>query len=353
MKGPVRLRRSVMLPWLALPMLAIGCVDTFIGPPPPPTNAALFDQLWHDVDRHYPFLEYKHLNWDSLGALYRPRAVAAADPGQLAAVLGELLDELHDDHVSLSAGETAAIRFTARPAVEPFDVAATIERYVSGATTTAGKHVIYGALAPRVGYLRLPTFHDAGWAEEIDAALSSLDARGLSGALVIDLRGNGGGSRATAIAAAGRFADRARTFGYLRFRAGVGHDDFSPYAAERVPPSGTARFHGPVYLLTDREVLSAAEEFALAMRALPTTTTVGDTTGGASGGPVTRELSNGWTYQLSQWIEYTAAGAIYEDVGLPPDVEVLAGDASAGGGRDRALERAIALARGRIGAIAE
>jgi hypothetical protein len=324
----------------------VGCADAFIGPPAPPTNASLFDQLWRDVDRHYPFLEYKHLNWDSLGAVYRPRAVEAADHGQLAEALGGLLEELHDDHVSLSAGGPASIRFIARGPDVSFDAAATIQRYVSGATTTAGGHVVYGSLAPGVGYVRLATFLGAGWTAEVDTALLALGAHDASSALVIDLRGNRGGDRETAIAAAGRFADRARTFGYLRFRAGAGHGDFSPYAAERVVPSGAARFHRPVYLLTDSDVLSAAEEFVLA-------TVVGDTTGGASGGPITRELSNGWTYELSQWIEYTPAGAIYEDVGLAPDVEISAGDAEAGAGRDRALERAIALARGRIGASAE
>jgi hypothetical protein len=349
----VRVRRYFASACLALTLPAAACVDTLIGPPPATTNSALFDQLWRDVDRHYPFLEYKHLNWDSLGAVYRPRAVEAQDADQLAAVLGGLLGELRDDHVSLSAGGGAAIRFIGRTAAGPFDAETMIHRYVSGAATTAGKHVVYGELAPGVGYLRVPSFRDDGWTGEIDTALFALAARGVTGALVIDLRGNMGGERGTAIAAAGRFADRTRTFGYLRFRAGAGHGDFSPYAAERVAPAGAARFRGPVYLLADREVLSAAEEFVLAMRALPTTTVVGDTTGGASGGPVVRELSNGWTYQLSQWIEYTAVGAIYENIGLAPDVAVAPDDSEAGAGRDRALERAIALASGRIAATAE
>ena len=346
-------RRCVALTCLALPPIATGCADMFIGPPAPATNAALFDQLWRDVDRHYPFLEYKGLNWDSLGALYRPRAIGAADAGQLAAVLGGLLNELRDSHVSLDAGGAAPIRYAGRATDRWFDAAATIQRYVVGATTSGGGHVVYGALAAGVGYLRLPSFRDAGWTAEIDAALRALAARGASDALVIDLRGNMGGSRATAVTAAERFADRPRTFGYLRFRSGADHGDFSAYAAERIAPAGSASFHGSVYLLTDRDVLSAAEEFVLAMRVLPSTTIVGDTTGGASGGPVTRELSNGWTYQLSQWIEYTPAGAIYEDVGLVPDVEVPMLQAEASAGRDRPLERAIALARGGLRASAE
>jgi hypothetical protein len=337
---------------LALPALAIGCTESLIGPAATSTNGALFDELWHDVDRHYPFLEYKHLNWDSLGGVYRPRAVSAAGDPALAAVLGGLLAELHDPHVSLSPGGQPAIRsFT--PFTAAFDPAFTLQQYVSSPATTAGGHVVYGELAPGIGYVRISSFVGAGWSDEIDGALGGLAERGATGAMVIDVRGNLGGDRATAIAIAGRFADRVRTFGYLRFRDGAKHADFTPYAAERVAPAGARRFAGPTYLLTDRNVMSAAEQFVLALRATPMATAVGDTTGGASGGPVTRELSNGWTYELSQWIECTASGRIYENVGLPPDVAVTANTADARRQRDPALERAIALAEGRLRATVE
>ncbi|MFI5228269.1 MAG: S41 family peptidase [Gemmatimonadales bacterium] len=341
------LRATIVFSLLALPAFAAGCTDSLVGPAATSNNGALFDELWHDVDRHYPFLEYKHLNWDSLGAVYRPRAVAAAGDAALAAVLGGLLVELRDPHVSLSPAGQPAIRYIT-PFAALFDPEATLQQYVSSAARTPGDHVVYGEVAPGVGYVRIASFLGAGWSDEIDGALAALAERGANTAVVIDLRGNLGGDRATAVAVAGRFADRERTFGYLRFRNGAQHGDFTPYAAERVAPEGARRFAGPTYLLTDRHVMSAAEEFVLALRATPTATVVGDTTGGASGGPVTRELSNGWTYELSQWIECTASGSVYENVGLPPDVAVAADSAIARRESDPALERAIALAEGRI-----
>jgi C-terminal processing protease CtpA/Prc len=89
--------------------------------------------------------------------------------------------------------------------------------------------------------------------------------------------------------------------------------------------------------------MSAAEDFTLAMHSLPTATIVGDTTIGASGGPLVRELANGWTYQLSQWIAYTADHKTFEGIGLPPDIYVKG--SSSISSTDAVLERAIALVK--------
>jgi C-terminal processing protease CtpA/Prc len=137
-----------------------------------------------------------------------------------------------------------------------------------------------------------------------------------------------------------------RTFGYVRLRNGPAHDDFTDYIAETVAPTGTRRFGGTVFVLTNRRDFSTAEDFVLAMRAMPRTTIVGDTTAGASGGPIVGELSNGWTYRLSAWIEYTPLHLAFEGVGLAPDVVVQATAADSARGVDAALERALSLALG-------
>jgi len=79
----------------------------------------------------------------------------------------------------------------------------------------------------------------------------------------------------------------------------------------------------------------------LDLRATARVTIVGDTTGGASGRPIVRELPNGWTYRLSTWVAYTPDGRPYEGIGLPPDraVQPLPGDWARG--TDRVLETAI------------
>ena len=165
--------------------------------------------------------------------------------------------------------------------------------------------------------------------------------------LIVDIRNNRGGSPSLALEIAGRFTDRERVFGYLRLRNGPAHGDFTDYLTETVGPVGAHQFTGEVFLLTNRQVISAAEQFVLAMKTQPTVIVVGDTTAGASGGPIVRELANGWTYQMSEWIEYTPDRRIFEGIGLPPDVAIKPTAAAAVNGRDLVFESVLILARTR------
>lgn len=307
--------------WTALSALAClaACSHWVIGPEPTTNPAAVFDALWSDFDAHYSFFELKGINWDSLATVYRPLAVRAGSDAELFEALSGMLAELHDVHVTLSAGGESY--HWDPPYPDQFDASIAFSRYVTDEQHTPSTHLRFGRCVfdTTVGYIAISSFTDAGWAHEIDDVLASLSG---VRALIIDVRGNGGGDTQNAIDIASRFADSVRTFAFVRYRNGPRHSDFTEDIMETVAPAGTQHFAGPVIVLTNRQVFSAAEEFVLAMRAIPTVTTLGDTTGGGSGNPLPRELPNGWTYQLSQWIEYTPDGATFEGVGLAPSVTV-------------------------------
>ena len=165
--------------------------------------------------------------------------------------------------------------------------------------------------------------------------------------LVVDVRCNPGGNYELALDLAGRFADEPRVFGYVRIRNGPSHDNLTDPIAETIRPTGRRKFTGTVYLLTNRRVFSSAENFVLALHELPNVVTVGDTTGGSSGRPVMRELANGWTYELSTWIEYTAEQRVVEDAGVAPTIVVRPSVTTNGGGtgkRDAVIDRVLELA---------
>lgn len=339
---------------LALVVVAIigvysaGCTDALVGPETSNDRASVYDALWRDIDLHYSFFEYKHIDWAALGTRYRPLALAASGERDFAQVLGQLMAELQDVHVALfpvDAGSPLRYLSAFDTMATYFDAHATQSRYVTGARTTPIGGLTYGMVESAVGYVRIPGFEGAGWAAEMDAVLQALpNAR----ALVIDIRDNAGGTRALALEVAGRFADRPRTMGYVRVRNGPGHGDFSDYLPQTVSPTGSRHFDGPIFVLTNRRDYSSAEDLVLALKTLPNVTVVGDTTGGASGGPTVRTLPNGWTYQISEWIAYTPDRQAFEGVGLPPDVPVRPTAADAQAGRDVVLERAISLALGRV-----
>ncbi len=322
-----------------------ACGDRLLGPPPTRDQAATFDGIWRAFDLHYSFFEFKHVNWDSLGAHYRPLAIAAPTDQDFAAVMARMLAELHDVHVSITPfGPGSTLRYVSRTdtARTFFNPRLVGERYVLGMRETIGRHLRYGMMTSAVGYVYIPTFTGRNWAPEIDAVLDEL--RGAT-SLVIDIRNNAGGTTTMATDIAGRFADRRRTFGFVRLRNGPEHDAFTDYVPETVAPTGMRRFGGAVYVLTNRRDVSTAEDFVLAMRVLPHVMIVGDTTGGASGGPTVHELANGWTYELSEWIEYTVNRQMFEGTGLAPDVVVKPTAADAEEGVDSVLEVTLTLAQ--------
>ncbi|HVX38239.1 MAG TPA: S41 family peptidase [Gemmatimonadaceae bacterium] len=322
----------------------LACADPTLAPAPSSGNAAIFDAVWRDFDLNYSFFTLKGIDWDSVRAVVRPRAIAAPDDDALARVIGGVLMSLHDRHVSLTTpARTIAYQSAADLAPAPFNPVLIDEDYLHEPTITAGGRVIYGRVAPTIGYIRIPSFGGHGWVSDIDDAIAAL--RGVR-AMIVDVRENGGGTNELAIAAAGRFADASRVFGYVRIRNGPAHDDFTGYIAETVAPSGPRQFRGPVIVLTNRKVYSSAEDFVLATRVLPNVTVVGDTTAGASGNPLVRELPNGWTFQLSTWIEYTPAKRVFENIGLAPDIYVSSTMSQMIAGHDPMIDRAIQLAMG-------
>lgn len=81
-------------------------------------------------------------------------------------------------------------------------------------------------------------------------------------------------------------------------------------------------YQGPVYLLTSRNTISAAETFSLAMRELPQVTLVGTRTYGSLSDSLGRMLPNGWIVSLSNEIYQSPAGEVFEAKGIAPDVKV-------------------------------
>jgi Peptidase family S41/Tricorn protease C1 domain len=339
----MRMRRIVAS---CVVLASAACASDLVGPPPATDRASLFDTVWREFDLHYSFFQLKGIDWAAVGARHRAAALAATSDRAFAQELAAMFAELHDVHVSLTPfGPGSTIRYIAPYDTTPsnYSEPATLARYVPNAATTASGsgHIRYGMAGPDVGYLRIASFIGQGWSGEVDEALAALPS---ATSVIIDIRGNGGGNRNVAIEIAGRFADQSHVYGYLRYRNGPGHGDFTDYVTETVVPQGNRRFSGQVYVLTNRGDYSSSEDFVLAMRLLPRVTIVGDTTGGASGGPIVRELPNGWTYELPQWIEYTPDKKVFEGIGLAPDVVIKPTAATFAAGRDPAVDQALGLA---------
>ena len=74
----------------AAALVATACADPTLVAPADRSYGAMFDQLWHETDLTYSMFAVKGVNWDSVGAVYRPRAVAAQSDLAFARVLSDI-----------------------------------------------------------------------------------------------------------------------------------------------------------------------------------------------------------------------------------------------------------------------
>lgn len=244
-----------------------------------------------------------------------------------------------------------------------------------------------------IGYLRLASMDDdAAFLDGLDAAMATFrDTKGL----VIDVRGNGGGTRdalrrlapwllpkngppvvgnVAAVlldrgepASTDALADRglwpvewdgwtdaqrtaitkfARTF-VPSWRPTAGK--FSPWhflLLDRGDNAKARAYERPVVVLIDRGCFSATDVFAAALGALPNVRLVGEPTSGGSGRAKGHMLpKSGLRLQLSTMVSFRPDGVLFEGNGVVPDVAVATQPGDLTGATDTVLQRALELLR--------
>jgi C-terminal processing protease CtpA/Prc len=219
--------------------------------------------------------------------------------------------------------------------------------YLHGDMHRAGNDkLFYGMLDEDIGYLSILTMTEFAAEDEderevlagaIDQILLELKD---ASALIIDVRLNSGGQESNALLIASRFADQQRLAFSSQTRQG---DGYTPLRELRVEPRGMRRFTRPVVVLTSRSTLSAGEIFVMSMRAFPHVTVVGEATAGAHSGMLEKSLPNGWRFGLSNEVRFAYDSQVYEEVGIPPDVEVEVSRKALGADRDPVLDEALEI----------
>jgi tetratricopeptide (TPR) repeat protein len=314
---------------------------------------ANFEYLWQTFDRNYGIFGPKRVDWDALYRVYRPQVTARTSDQQLFDIMASLLGHLNDNHVRLIApdrrfqsgilGETTQSREGfGRGELDDFSLQLIKDVYLSGRYQQRVRDVFtFGWLNDSIGYFHFRGFgsldQSAAAVDEIVQEFAS--ARGI----IIDVRANGGGDDRVGKAIADRFADQKRLYMTTEVRNGPEHDDFSAPKYWYVEPNGPIQFTGPVILLQHRFSVSAAENFALAMRVLPHVTLVGDMSSGVFADVYGDQLPNGWRFGVPYKLFLDQNGFCWEGIGVPADIRQTNRREDIEGGVDRALELAMSL----------
>ncbi len=304
-----------------------------------------FEALWTIIDEHYCFFDYKQkeygLDWNEVHNKYKVRVSESMTNTQLFEVLGDMLGELRDGHVNLTAAHDFA-RYWSWHENYPANSADTLFRRYLGTDYRIAAGLKYRILNDNIGYIRYESFNNAIGDGNLSEAISHLM---LCDGLIIDIRDNSGGMMTNAEIFAARFFNEETVVGYIRHKTGPGHNDFSDMEEQTLKPSSGLRWHKNVCVLTNRKVYSAANEFVKYMSVSPKVKIVGDNTGGGAGLPLNNSLPNGWTVRFSACPMYDK-DKNHTEFGIAPDhkVDLLQEDVLKG--EDTIIEYARRLLRG-------
>jgi carboxyl-terminal processing protease len=325
-----------------LPSLPAACKDRSAWSPP--RIAALVGATFADI---YPSFAERGIDWPARLAAAKRALTDTSKDGALFETLQTMLAGVEDPHVSLNAeiggkertispGESATLlrvraspMFGSHPGKREREWRRAYLRGIRNSILNGDAHsganecVVWGR-AGDIGYLNvlcMEGFTEGGSEDDptgLDAALDrAITAFQGARAVIVDITDNEGGLDQLAQRIAGRFAERPQ-LAYAKVGFGARNVEPQPF---EVQPSPRPRYTGPVYMLTSDITLSAAEVFALYMRALPNVVHVGETTRGAFSDQVDKPLPNGWYLVLSAEVYRDPSGESYEARGLPPHVQ--------------------------------
>ena len=317
----------------------------------------IWSVLWAYFAENYAFFGERGIDWGAT----RERVLAQLSPGMSDDALFQLLQAtlapLEDAHVKLFAGERQYHAF--KPAftagreelsrVLGYDkrdwrgegiarLSALIgEALQDGGHSSPNKLVCWGLVDPASGYLAVHSMWGHGGPESDAAAdvevieplldQAFADLPGIE-RLVLDLRFNGGGQDAVALAIGSRLVSGHQLAFSKRAVDGSGYGEETRLYFNRGAKPG---FDGPLVVLTSALTASASENLIIGFESRPRKMVIGEATAGALSDVLWKMLPNGWCVGVSNEIFRSPSGFLYEGPGVRLDREVptfpLSGDA--------------------------
>lgn len=166
--------------------------------------------------------------------------------------------------------------------------------------------------------------------------------------VILDLRGNGGGSDSVAWEIIGFFTDKPflgpkwktpeHRAAFKAWDRGIAWYEDGPQ--RKVPPDGR-KVTVPMVILTGHETASSAENFLVCIDSIKRATTVGQRTFGSTGQPLDFELPGGGKARICTKRNTYPDGRDIVGVGIIPDIEVNPTKEDRISGRDIVLEKAL------------
>ncbi|MDP4223823.1 MAG: S41 family peptidase [Bacteroidota bacterium] len=300
----------------------------------------VFEQLWQVFNTNYPYFEQQGIDWSALYKVYRAKITPQTTDDELFSILCRLLGHLNNGHINLI---NEKVQFTSGPTsglkMEDFSWKLVRDKYLKGNFKSSPDSLIYyGWIDTDVAYLRIRRFPGYEVVDKyFDGIIQDLmKARGI----IIEVRGNPGGTGSGVEAIASRFADKQRLFMKNYNRTGASKE-YNNITYHYMQPKGPVQFTGPVVLLQNRFSESGSDAFALAIRVLPNAMSIGEFTGGCFATYYPEKLINGWTVSMPWSYATDQNDFCWEGIGIAPNLRLINTKEDISSGNDKVLELAI------------
>lgn len=258
-----------------------------------------FEALWKIIDERYCFHDFKEVDWDEVHEKYS----ALLDKKDYTYIeffrlMSDMLDELKDGHVNLYSEFDVSVTEINPDVTKGLNIYARSKMLGSNLMRSGGMR--YGLFQIKdsevtFGYISYGSFSSS--LGNMPIILNIMDK---ADAMIIDVRGNGGGSVDNSDRLVSYFLKEKTLVGYSSHKTGPGRYDFSKPKALYISPNSEVTYtEKPVIILQDRSSFSATNEFLYKVALADNIFRIGQKSGGGSGMPSSSELPNGWRVRYS------------------------------------------------------
>jgi hypothetical protein len=279
-------------------------------------NKAAIDALKTAVTKSYSYNDLRKVDWNAVFPQYNERLLKTKTAEEFARIAGTMLAEAKDKHIWLTVDDkhipsyvhpvTPNANFKVLPKLVPH--------------FQKRSEVVYaGRFTDGIGYILIDSW--TGTDQDIEPLFAALKEFIAAPGLIIDVRGNGGGSEPLARKFAGCFIDKPALYSKNQNIEPDAPGGFGPVRSRYVTPNEDGpKYRGKVAVLAGPVVMSSCESFVLMMKQIPGCKIIGQTTQGSSGNPKPHDLGNGVVVYLPSWKDLLPDGTCIEGKGIDPDI---------------------------------
>lgn len=295
----------------------------------------VFENTWKTVNDKFYDPKFNGIDWKAVGEKYRARIAKTADDAEFMNAMREMLKELKVSHVGFY--------------YSPFENEFTPKKQTAPSNANL-QSVVWKKLAPETGYMQIKQFTESTEAiAEIDKAFAEI---GDAPNLIIDLRGNTGGTLSMAMRLGDYFYPKTTYVGFFATREGLKRfktDSMDALKPEKLPvysgykltefwsaletggavmiaSGGRAKtYKGKIAFLIDERCGSTTEGFLAVVKEMKLGTLVGRKTRGVVLSAVSEKTSGDWLVRYPKADYRTPQGKRIEGIGIEPDIVVEKG----------------------------